>query len=93
MMSPAIVAFVGGLSAAGYGVAGVFFLSFWRKTRDSLFMVFALAFGLMTLNQAIPVILGIPREEQSGVYLLRAAAFILIIVAILRKNLSRRDGA
>ncbi|MGE5566942.1 MAG: DUF5985 family protein [Parcubacteria group bacterium] len=92
-MSPAIVAFVGGLSAAGYGVAGVFFLSFWRKTRDSLFMVFALAFGLMTLNQAIPVILGIPREEQSGVYLLRAAAFILIIVAILRKNLSRRDGA
>lgn len=88
-MSPAVVAFVGGLSAAGYAVAGVFFLSFWRKTRDSLFMVFALAFGLMTLNQAVPVILGIPREEQGGVYLLRAAAFILIIVAILAKNLSR----
>jgi len=92
-MSPAVIAFVGGLSAAGYGIAGVFFLSFWRKTRDSLFMAFALAFGLMALNQALPVILGIPREEQGGVYLLRAAAFILIIVAILAKNLSRRTGS
>jgi hypothetical protein len=88
-MAPSTVAFVGGLSAAGYAIAGVFFLSFWRKTRDSLFMAFALAFGLMTLNQAIPIVLGIPREEQSGVYLLRAAAFVLIIVAILAKNLSR----
>jgi hypothetical protein len=91
-MMPNIVAFMGGLSVAGYAIAGVFFLSFWRKTRDSLFMVFALAFGLMTLNQAVPVILGIPREEQGGVYLLRAAAFILIIVAILAKNLSKRTG-
>jgi hypothetical protein len=91
-MTPNIVAFMGGLSVAGYAIAGVFFLSFWRKTRDSLFMVFALAFGLMTLNQAVPVILGIPREEQGGVYLLRAAAFILIIVAILAKNLSKRTG-
>ncbi len=91
-MMPNIVAFMGGLSVAGYAIAGVFFLSFWRKTRDSLFMVFALAFGLMTLNQAVPVILGIPREEQGGIYLLRAAAFILIIVAILAKNLSKRTG-
>ena len=93
MMAPSIVSFVGGLSTTGYAVAGVFFLSFWRRTRDSLFMVFALAFWLMTLNQAIPVVMGIPREEQGGVYLLRAAAFILIIAAILWKNLSRRDNA
>jgi hypothetical protein len=93
MITPATIAFVGGLSAAGYAIAGVFFLSFWRRTRDGLFMVFALAFWLMALNQAIPVVLGIPREEQGGVYLLRAAAFILIIAAILWKNLSRRDSA
>jgi hypothetical protein len=93
MMAPGIVSFVGGLSTAGYAIAGVFFLNFWRRTRDSLFMAFALAFWLMTLNQAIPVVLGIPREEQGGIYLLRAAAFILIIAAILWKNLSRRDSA
>ena len=83
-------AFAQGLITAGYAVAGVFFLSFWRRTKDSLFAVFAVAYWLMALNQALPVLLGIPREEQGGIYLLRAAAFTLIILAILRKNLSGR---
>ena len=89
-MSTTSLAFIGGLLSAGYAVAGVFFLSFWRWTRDSLFAVFAVAFWLMALNQALPVLLGVPREEQGGIYLLRLAAFILIIGAILRKNLSGR---
>jgi hypothetical protein len=89
-MSPPTVAFVTGLLTAGYGLAGVFFFSFWRRTRDSLFLVFGIAFWLMALNQALPTLLGIPREEQGGIYLLRLAAFILIIAAILRKNLSGR---
>lgn len=89
-MTQTTVAFVSGLITAGYTVAGVFFLSFWRRTKDSLFAVFAVAFWLMALNQALPVVLGIPREEQGGIYLLRAAAFTLIILAILRKNLSGR---
>jgi hypothetical protein len=92
-MNPNTAAFVVGLVTAGYAVAGVFFLNFWRRTRDGLFLVFALAFWLMALNQALPVILGIPREEQGGIYLLRLAAFILIIAAILRKNLSGRGQA
>ena len=89
-MTPTTFAFVGGLLTAGYTIAGLFFLSFWRRTKDSLFAVFAVAFWLMALNQALPVVLGVPREEQSGIYLLRLAAFILIILAILRKNLSGR---
>ena len=89
-MNPTTFAFIGGLLTAGYAIAGVFFFSFWRRTRDSLFLVFGLAFWLMAANQALPVVLGIPSEEQSGVYLLRLAAFILIIAAILRKNLSGR---
>jgi hypothetical protein len=89
-MSPAPFAFVSGLLTAGYAIAGVFFFSFWRRTRDSLFLVFGFAFWMMALNQALPVLMGIPREEQGGVYLLRLAAFILIIIAILRKNLSGR---
>jgi hypothetical protein len=89
-MSATTFAFVGGLLTAGYAIAGVFFLNFWRRTRDSLFAVFAVAFWLMALNQALPVLLGIPSEEQSGVYLLRLAAFILIIAAVLRKNLRGR---
>ena len=90
-MTPSpLIAFFGGAIAMGYLVGGVFFWRFWSRTRDSLFLVFAAAFCLMALNQALPVLLGIPREEQSGIYLLRLAAFMLIIVAILRKNLGGR---
>jgi len=34
-------------------------------------------------------LLGIPSENQAYIYLLRLAAFLLIIWAILRKNLGR----
>jgi hypothetical protein len=88
MTSSPHIAFVGGAIAMGYLVGGVFFWRFWSRTRDSLFLVFAAAFCLMAINQALPVLLGIPREEQSGIYLLRLAAFVLIIVAVLRKNLA-----
>ena len=38
--------FLSGAVALGYLVCGLFFLRFWRRTRDSLFMAFALASGL-----------------------------------------------
>jgi len=82
--------FVTGMLTAGYLVAGLFFLKFWRRTGDGLFAAFAAAFVLMALNQAIPALFGIPDEALGGVYLLRLAAFLLIIWAILRKNMARR---
>ncbi|MGH6964886.1 MAG: DUF5985 family protein [Phenylobacterium sp.] len=75
--------------AAGYGVVGLFFLRFWSRTRDSLFLAFAVAFALLAADQALPVLCGLPRESLQGVYLLRLAAFSLIIVAIVGKNLGR----
>lgn len=85
--SPVVNAFVGGGLAVGYAVAGAFFLQFWRRTRDSLFAIFAGAFALMALHQSLLILLGIPREEASPLYLLRLAAFVLIIYGVLRKNL------
>ena len=82
--------FTAGMLTAGYLVAGLFFAKFWRRTRDGLFLAFALAFALMAANQAAPVIFGIPDEAVGGVYLLRLAAFLLIIGAILKKNMARR---
>jgi hypothetical protein len=84
------VGFVGGGLSVASIIAAVFFLKFWRRTRDSLFLAFAAAFVLMAINQAGPVLLGIPSEEASGMYLFRAAAFLVIIFAILRKNFARR---
>jgi hypothetical protein len=89
MNDPIVVAFVGGLLTAGFAVAALFFLRFWTRTGDRLFLTFAGAFLLLAVNQAVPVLLGIPSEEQGYVYLLRLAGFALIILAILSKNLRR----
>ncbi|HYE00886.1 MAG TPA: DUF5985 family protein [Alphaproteobacteria bacterium] len=79
--------FVSGAITCGFVVAAVFFLRFWARTRDRLFAIFAAAFALLALNQGIVALAGIPREELSWVYLLRLAAFSLIIAAIVSKNL------
>lgn len=88
MSHDALVALVAGCIATGYLAVGAFFLRFWSRTRDSLFLSFSIAFVLMALVQVLPVIFGIPRESQSGIYLIRLAAFLLIIVAVVRKNIS-----
>lgn len=90
MMPPVEIAFVGGLVAMGHLIASLFFLRFWARTADRLFLAFAVAFALMSLNQGVVIILNVPREEQSAFYLLRLAAFLIIIAAIVAKNLSSR---
>jgi len=87
---PLITGFVTGAITAGYVVAALFFLRFWLRTRDRLFAAFAAAFVLMAANQAAPLLFGIPDEMLGGAYLLRLAAFLLIIWAVLSKNLKRR---
>lgn len=84
--------YASGAITMGYLVAGLFFLRFWFRTRDGLFAAFAAAFWLLALNQAVTTLSGVPREELSWVYLLRVAAFTLIIVAVVRKNVRRSSG-
>jgi len=82
--------YLAGAITLGYLLVGIFFLRFWRRTSDTLFAIFALAFFVLAGNQAIVTLSGIEREALSWVYLLRAAAFTLIIIAIVAKNLPRR---
>jgi TRAP-type C4-dicarboxylate transport system permease small subunit len=94
-MSAGTNAFLGGLVTMCFVVVGVFFLKFWTRTRDFLFIAFGIAFWLMAANQGLVALAIVPREEQSWVYLLRVAAFVFIAIAIVRKNASnaiRRDG-
>jgi membrane-associated PAP2 superfamily phosphatase len=87
-MSPSAstVLFVAGAMSAGYAMAGLFFLQFWWRTRDRLFAAFAIAFWLMALNQAVAGFSRLAHAENSAAYLLRLAAFTLIILAVLAKN-------
>lgn len=87
-----MIEFLSGAITMGYLVAGGFFMRFWRKTADRLFLAFALAFGLLALNQALAQWLGAADERVSYTYLLRVLAFLLILVAIVDKNLRERGG-
>jgi uncharacterized protein DUF5985 len=78
--------FLSGGITMGFVVAGLFFLRFWKRTRESLFLAFAFAFWLLGLAQALLSFTDIPVEERSWLYLLRLAAFSLILLSIWRKN-------
>ena len=87
-MSTTLFDFLSGAITLGFVIAGVFFLRFWRRTDDGLFLAFALAFALLGVGQAIQALGSIPHEEREFIYLFRLAAFSLILWAILRKNRS-----
>ena len=89
-MTEVLTDFVYGMLAAGYLVAGVFFLRFWTRTREPLLLIFACAFGLLAVSQAMLGLLDLEREEQSWVYLIRLCSFTLIIVGIVAVNLRKR---
>lgn len=82
--------FLAGLVTMGFGIAALFFLRFWRDARDPLFLGFSVAFLLLGIAQAILTLADIPAEERSWVFLIRLAAFVLIIASILRKNTTLR---
>lgn len=81
-----LIPFLSGAVSAGFLIAGLFFLRFWRKSRDELFAAFALAFWLLGLNQALLTFSSVPAEERTWLFLLRLAAFVVILAAIWRKN-------
>ena len=78
--------FLSGGITMGFIVAGLFFLRFWKRTREGLFLAFALAFWLLGLVQALLSFTDIPVEERSWLYLLRLGAFSLILLSIWSKN-------
>jgi hypothetical protein len=78
--------FVAGTVTMGFAVAGLFFLRFWRRTTDGLFLAFAAAFWLLALSQALLVLFPSTIEDRSWIYVIRLLAFSTIIVAIFRKN-------
>lgn len=78
--------FASGLITMGFLVAALFFLRFWRQTRDGLFAAFAAAFALLAATQALLAFSHVPVEERSPLYLLRLAAFAIIIAAVIAKN-------
>jgi len=81
-----MIEFLSGAVTFGYLIAAVFFLRFWRKTSDRLFLAFTIAFVLFALNQGLAFLLAVYREPTSFIYALRVIGFVLILAAIVDKN-------
>jgi uncharacterized membrane protein HdeD (DUF308 family) len=77
---------VTGAIVMGYAVAGLFFARFWRQTRDRLCLIFALSFWLLGVQRLALALTSRPVESDTGFYLVRLFAFLLILLAILDKN-------
>lgn len=69
-------------------VAGLFFFRFWRSTRDTFFLFFALSFWIEAGNRVALAVL-VASELEPVFYLVRVVAYGLIVVAILQKNRKR----
>jgi uncharacterized membrane protein HdeD (DUF308 family) len=82
-----IEGFLLGVIATSSITAGFFFLRFWRHTRDSLFLSFAIAFIVEGLNRIAVLFLEKPNEGSPVIYVVRLLVFLLILAAILKKNL------
>lgn len=78
--------FISGAIMMACLVAGFFFFRFWKKTSDSLFKMFASAFWLLAVERMVLSYLGANNEPRAEIYLIRLSAFLLILIAIIRKN-------
>ena len=75
-----------GAAAMGSAVAALFFVRFWRQTKDRLFMMFAIAFVVDAFMRAILAVVTLHDETEPFFYLGRLLSFSLIVLAIIDKN-------
>jgi peptidoglycan/LPS O-acetylase OafA/YrhL len=68
----------------------LFFLRFWRASRDRLFAFFGLAFTTMACNWAVLTLVEVDDERRHYIYLIRLVSFLIILYAIWDKNRAGR---
>ena len=89
------VEFISGVYMATFAASGVFFLKFYRASRDVFFLYFCLACWLLSIERvallfveggyaATPTPSG--GEARSFVHIIRMIAFTLILLAVVKKN-------
>jgi Family of unknown function (DUF5985) len=74
-------------------VAGLFFLRFWKDTRDRFFLFFSVSFFVEGVNRFALATMADPNEDRPFFYFVRFLSFLLILVAIVDKNLAKDTRA
>lgn len=87
-MGDSLNQFMLGACVMACAAIGLFFLRYYRKTRDGLLAIFAFAFWVLGMNW---LALAFTHEDEvrTWLYVVRLLAFLLILGAIVQKNLSR----
>lgn len=80
--------FLAGVLALGFCIAALFFFRFFAHTRDRLFLMFGISFALMAVNRILLTASVIPDESLTGLYVIRLISFVIILGAVLDKNLA-----
>lgn len=80
----------GGLVVACF-VAGLFFLHYYRQTRDRIFVFFVVAFWSLAAHWVGLAIANPELESRHYIFLFRLLAFVALIVGILDKNRRSRE--
>jgi hypothetical protein len=78
--------FFWGVIASLSFVTGLFFLRFWRTSRDRFFLLFGIAFWVFALNWGGLALVNPPNETRHYFHMVRLVAFVVIIGAIIDKN-------
>lgn len=82
--------FLLGATAAASFTAFVFFLRFWRDTRDFLFAAFGFFFLVEGVNRVLLSSMRHPSEGSPWIYVARLIALLLLLGAIVAKNYGPR---
>jgi hypothetical protein len=69
----------------------VFFLRFLKTTKDRFFFFFALSFFMEGVGRILLSVIDYSSEQEPLFYLIRLAAFLLILYAIVDKNWFRKS--
>ena len=86
-----VEAFLLGVLACMFVTAALFFLRFWRETRDPLFLAFSASFLVEGFSRVALLFVARPSEGLPWIYWIRLFASLLILVAILRKNSGKEN--
>jgi hypothetical protein len=81
-----------GAIALASALAGLFFVRFWKSTRDRFFLYFAASFWIEGLSRLYVGATGATRENKPEYYLIRLVAYGLILWAIWEKNRPARKN-
>ncbi|MGZ9097046.1 MAG: DUF5985 family protein [Micavibrio sp.] len=76
----------GAVIMAGLTVS-LFFLRFWKTTRDRFFLFFSIAFFIESSSRILFKFADSADEYEPLIYTVRLLAFLVILFAIIDKNL------